>query len=136
MIEMTAESVITTSRPSYIAVRTECDKCGSLQSCITDDAIAYRCADWHACRVRVEENKHEPVAVRLTDADIVGLLERMETQQADMERLKRIEAAAQTFAKCVAIFERADENHNSILRFHTDLVAAEKALIAVVKGGK
>jgi hypothetical protein len=38
-------------------------------------------------RTDQDENK-QPAPIRLTDADVAGLLARMEVQQADMERLE------------------------------------------------
>jgi hypothetical protein len=111
----------------------ECDLCASLQPCIAT-ATAYRCADWQACHTRQRENT-QPAPVRLTDADIDGLWARMETQQADMERLKRIEAAAIGFVQASEAF-MALRGHAPMLQARTDLIEAEKALIAVVKGDK
>jgi hypothetical protein len=111
----------------------ECSICYSLQPCIAGEFM-YRCVDWHACQVRQKENT-QPAPVRLTDADVAGLLERMETQQADMERLKRIEQAAIGFVQASEAF-MALRGHAPMLQAHADLLAAERALINVVKGGK
>lgn len=109
----------------------ECDLCASLQLCVSD-AARYRCADWHACQQRQRENR-EPDSVKLTDADVRGLLERMEVQQADMERLKRIEAAAIRFVQASEAF---DANCGPQTVLWDDFNSAEKALIVSVKGGK
>jgi hypothetical protein len=121
MFQTETESVIVVG--GYEIITTECEMCFSLQPCITDDAIVYRCTDWHACQKRQQENRREP-PIKLTDADVAGLLERMETQQADMERLKRIEAAAITFAQArdawlyacnIATCEHLDDAANMLM---------------------
>jgi hypothetical protein len=114
--------------------QTECSLCYSLQFCVSNNT-SYRCADWHACHERQKENKRE-TPIRLTDADINGLLERMEVQQADMERLKRIEAAALVWQQAHDAFDRGDECSIDIGVLWRDFMATENALIAALKGGE
>jgi hypothetical protein len=98
MLEI-AEAAVIRQRLFEQVATTECNYCYSLQPChIGDSKRGARCVNWRACLVRQQENRHEP-PIKLTDADVAGLLERMETQQADMERLKRIEAAAITWTQ-------------------------------------
>jgi hypothetical protein len=123
MLEMTTESVIAIPAESFFYVTmSECSVCYSLQPCVSD-ATTYRCADWQACHTRQRENR-QPTPVKLTDADVAGLLERMETQQADMERLKRIEAAAITWTQArdawlhtcnIATCEHLDDASNVLM---------------------
>ena len=143
MLEMTTESVVVVPGLSLVrrgetvesffhVTMSECCKCYSLQPCVSD-STTYRCADWRSCRVRQDENKLD--TPRLTPADYAGLLDRMETQHSDMERLKRIEAAANSFAQASEAFDNV-RGHGPVLALLTDQIAAEKALIAVVKGGR
>jgi hypothetical protein len=145
MVEMTEQAAIVVVVPELTVRRgesvesffhvtmSECHKCYSLQPCVSD-ATTYRCADWRACKIRQYENRY-PAPVKLTDADIAGLLERMEVQQMDMERLKCIEQAAISFVQASEAF-MAIRGHAPMLDAHGDLLAAERALIDVVKGSK
>ncbi len=114
----------------------ECAICYSLQLCVTDGFDHHRCADWHACRVRQDENS-QPDSIKLTDADVAGLLDRMETQQADMERLKRVEAAALVFVQAREAVDRwRISDGTSFAAINIDHQMAVDALIAIVKGGR
>jgi hypothetical protein len=133
MLEMTTESVIVIPAESFFHVTmSECCKCYSLQPCVSD-AITYRCADWRACKIRQFENR-QPTPIKLTDADVAGLLARMETQQADMERLRRIESAAVVVVQAIdALTSWRVSNAVPYSAVNTNLIEAEQALSAVVK---
>ena len=132
MVEMTEAAVIVVDT-FHSGKMTECELCYSLQPCIAT-RTAWRCVDWQACHKRQQENK-QPVPVALTSADQAALLERMEIMQADMQRLKRIEAAALVFVQASEAFS-AVRGHGPIIHLHQDLLEAERELIEVVKGIK
>jgi hypothetical protein len=135
MTERVEENSVSSMALYYAVITNECDLCASLQKCYSDGGAA-RCVDWHACQQRQKENRSEP-SIRLTDSDVAMLLERMETQQADMERLKRIEAAAVSFVQAIDAFNAAQGDVCAPVNALCDAIgAAEDTLRAVVKGGK
>ncbi len=131
MLEMTEATVIH-QRPSEQVTTTECNYCYSLQPCyIGDSKRGARCVDWHDCLVRQQENC-QPDRPQLTPADQSALLDRLEIMTADMERLKRIASVASVFVQASEAFDRV-RGHGPVLALHSDLMDAEKKLIAAVK---
>ncbi len=128
MIQMSEAAVIVPTESFHYVTMSECCRCFSLQPCVSD-ATTYRCADWHACQRRQVENQSDTPT--LTPADYAGLLARMETQQADMERLKRIESAAITFVQARDVFNDSDFGWTAL----GDMNTAAAMLALVVKGG-
>lgn len=113
---------------------TECAICYSLQPCIAQ-ADRYICLDSAACLRRQHENKN-PTPVTLTQNDVDMLLERCEVQQADMERLRRIEGLARVWAHGYEASCNCRGPNMEMLQIDLAYSAACDALIAAVKGGE